>query len=71
MKQAVEGFIANKVSQCLEQVESALIFQGALLQVLGYSADTDTAKMIVEGTFNLPEDTSPTPLIILEEIARV
>ena len=70
-KTAVEKGLANSLSERFSCAESAPICQGALFELLGYSADTKTAEEILEGTFIPPPDTDPATIIILEEIARI
>jgi hypothetical protein len=38
---------------------------------LGYIANTDTARQILEGSFTPPEGTSNSTIIVLEEISRI
>ena len=45
--------------------------QGPLYDLLGYSADMETADAILEWTFVPPPGTDGPTLIILEEIARI
>ena len=53
------------------QADIAPICQGALFDLLGYSADTEVALAILEGTFVSPPGTTPTKIIILEDISRI
>ena len=70
-KTAVKKGLANSLSECFSCAESAPICQGALFELLGYSADTETAEDILEGTFIPPPDTDPATIITLDEIARI
>ena len=70
-KDTVECGLANSLSERFSCAESALICQGALFELLGYSADTETAEQILKGTFIPPPDTYPTTVIILQEIAHI
>ena len=45
--------------------------QGALFELLGYGANTETGEEIRKGTFTPPPDTEPATLIILKDIARL
>ena len=47
------------------------ICQGMLFDLLGYSANTEVALAILEGTFVPPLGTTPTTKIIPEEITRI
>ena len=67
----MERGLANSLSERFSCAESAPICQGALFELLGYSADTETAEEILEGTFIPPRDTDPATIIMLGEIARV
>ena len=67
-KDAVERGLANSLSERFSCAESAPICQGALFELLGYSADTETAEQILEGTFIPPPDTNPATVIILREM---
>ena len=56
-KIAVERGLADSLSDRFSCAVSAPIYQGALFELLGYSADTETAEAILEGTFIPPPDT--------------
>ena len=58
--ETVEQDLANSLSDQFSYADSAPIYQGALFELLGYSADTQTAEHISEGTFIPPLDTDPT-----------
>ena len=70
-KEEVEQGIGDEVSERFSRASSAPVCQGALFDLLGYSADTEAALEILAGTFTPPPGTSPTTMIILEEIARI
>ena len=53
------------------RADSAQVCQRALFELLGYSADTDAALAILEGTFIPPPKTTAATRIIVEEIARI
>ena len=64
-KETVERGLANSLSECFSCAESAPIRQGALFELLDYSADIKTTEQILEGTFIPPQDTDPATVIIL------
>ena len=70
-KETVEAAIAEENSKRFSLANSAPICQGALFELLGFSANTETAEQILEGTWIPPEDTDGPTLIILKEIARI
>ena len=70
-KQEVEAAIASTLSTRFDMAESAPICDGPLFDLLGYSADTETAVEILEGRFTPPEGTDGPTCMILEEIARI
>ena len=45
--------------------------QGALFELLGYGANTETGEEILKGTLMPPPDTEPATLIIPKEIAHI
>ena len=67
----MERGLANSLSERFSCDDSAPNCQGALFKLFGYSADTETAEQIPEGTFTPPPDTDPATVIILQEIARI
>ena len=70
-KETVERGIARENSKRFGMASHAPVCHGALFELLGYSADTETAENILEGTFHPPEDADGPTLILLEEIARI
>lgn len=70
-KKEVEDAIAEENSSRFSLADSAPIYQGALFDLLGYSADTETAEQILQGTWVPPPGTHPATLLLLEEIARI
>ena len=48
-KETVERGLANSRSDCFSCADNAPLCQSALVKLLGYSADTDTAEQILEG----------------------
>ena len=69
-KDTVERHIANSLFERFSCAESTPTYQGALFELLGYSADTETAEKIPEGMFN-PRDTEQATVVIFQEIARI
>ena len=69
IKEGVEQGVMDKISERFSCTAIAPVYQGALFDLLGYSADTEAALEILAGTFVPPSGTSPTTIIILEEIA--
>ena len=69
-KEQVKEGIAKEMSKRPSQVDSAQVCQGSLLELLGYSADTETAIAILEGMFVPSPGTTVSMLINQEEIAR-
>jgi hypothetical protein len=51
--------------------DSSPFCNGLLGEQLGYLADTETARQILEGTFEPPPDTPDAILLVIEEIARI
>ena len=70
-KQAVEGAIHREISLRFDRADSTPVCQGALFELLGYGANTETGEEILKGTFTPPPDTEPKTLIILKEIAHI
>lgn len=70
-KETVEAAIAGENSKRFGMANSAPICQGALFELLGYSANTETAERILDGTWEPPDDTDGPTLIILKEIGRI
>ena len=72
-KEQVKEAIGGEIDTRFNKADSAQLCQGALFELLllGYSANTDTALAIIEGTFTPPPKTTAATRIILEEIARI
>ena len=70
-KKTVEAALAEENSKRFGLADNAPICQGALFELLGYSADTQAAEEILQGTWVPPPDTSRATLLLLEEIARI
>ena len=50
-KEEVEQGIGDETSEQFSRADSAPVYQGALFDLLGYSADKATALAILDGTF--------------------
>ena len=70
-KEEVEEAISNTLSERFSLANSAPICRGPLFELLGFNADTETAEMILDGTFVPPEGTDGPTRIILEEISKI
>ena len=70
-KEEIEQGVGDKISERFSRVASAPVCQGALFNLLGYSADTVAALEILAWPFVLPPVTTLTTIIILEEITRI
>jgi len=70
-KKEVEQGIRDDISERFSRAASYPVCQGALFGLLGYSANMEAALEILAGTFVSPPGTTPTTIIILEEIARI
>ena len=70
-KQAIEGEIHREILSRLGRADSAPVCQGALFELIGYGANTETGEEILKGTFTSPPDTEPATIIILKEIAHI
>ena len=70
-KKECEQAIMKEITERFERAKSAPICQGALFDLLGYGANTETAIEILEGRFEAPEGTDDATLTLFEEIARI
>jgi len=53
------------------KADSAPICQGALVDLLGYDADCETAVEILEGRFEPPDDMDGPTLLLFEQMGRI
>ena len=67
MEEAIKGTIMNRSTKA----DSAPICHGALFELLGYGADTETAIEILEGRFVAPEGTDRYTLLLFEEMGQI
>ena len=67
MEEAIKGTILDRPTKA----DSAPICQGALFDLLGYGADTETAVEILEGRFVAPEGTDRYTLLLFKEMDRI
>jgi hypothetical protein len=70
-KEEIEQVVWEMTQDCFTLASSSPLCNGLLGEELGYIADTDIARQILEGSFMPPEDTSDTTIVVLEEIARI
>ena len=70
-KESMEDAVAKEIMPRFKRADNAPICQGALFELLGYSANTETAIEILEGRFTPPDDTDGPTLLLFEEIARI
>ena len=70
-KKDVDKAIGQDIMARSTQAKSAPICQGALFDLLGYDADTETAMEILEGTFVAPVNTDGPMLLLFDEIAII
>ena len=70
-KEECERVIMEEISVRFEQAKSALICKGNLFDLLGYSADTQTAMKILEGRFDPPAGMDEPTRLIFKEMARI
>ena len=70
-EETVEETLREEISKRFERANSAPICQGALFNLLGYGANTETAEKILDGTFDPPKGTDGPTVILLEEIAQI
>jgi hypothetical protein len=47
------------------------ITTSSLAKKLGYLSDTDIARQILDGTYDIPDDVDDATALVLEEIARI
>ena len=48
-----------------------VIYNGPLVELVGYTADIEAGMGILESTFKPPTGIDPVPVIVLNEIARI
>ena len=70
-KEEVEQGIRDEISERFSHADSSPTCQGALFSLLGYSVDTEVALATPKGTFVPHPGTTPSTMLILEEIERI
>ena len=70
-QEPLEQAIAGEIIPRFCRASNAPICQGALFNLLGYSANSETAVEILEGRFVPPPGTDGPTVLLLEEIARI
>ena len=70
-KEGMEDSASRFFMDRFSAADSADVCNGALFELLGYSANTETAVEILEGRFVPPADTPASTRLILEEVGRI
>lgn len=70
-KEEVEQVVREMTQHRFTMADSSPFCNGLLGEQLGYLADTETARRILEGTFEAPSDTPDSIILVLEEIAKI
>ena len=70
-KEEAEQFIFDETGLRFQLAKDAPLSKTLLIDDLGYLADTDTARQILNGTFPIPDEVDDITTIILEEIGRI
>ena len=65
-EETVVEALGDEISKRCERANSEPICQGALFNLLGDGANTETAEKILDGTFGPPEGTDGPTVILLE-----
>ena len=67
----MEQVVCEETQHRFTLAASSPLYNGLLGKQLGYSADTDVARSILDGTFVIPEGVSDATVLVLEEITRI
>ena len=70
-EETVMEALGDEISKRFERANSAPICQGALFDLLGHGANTETAEKILDSTFDPPKGTDGPTVILLEKITRI
>jgi hypothetical protein len=70
-KEEIEQVVREMTQDRFTLASSSPLCNGLLGEELGYIADTEVARQILEGTFVPPEGTSDATIIVLEEISKI
>ena len=70
-KEDMEQAIQTETEYRFQLAHSAKIHSSSLAYQLGYLSDTEVAKQILEGTYEIPDDIDDATALILDEIARI
>jgi hypothetical protein len=70
-KEEIEQVVREMTQDRFTLAASSPLCNGLLGEELGYIADTEVAREILEGTFVPPEGTSDATIIVLEEISKI
>jgi hypothetical protein len=71
VKEDMEQAIQTETEYRFQLAHSAKIHSSSLAYQLGYLSDTEVAKQILEGTYEIPDDIDDATALILDEIARI
>jgi hypothetical protein len=67
----VERVVREMTQHRFTMADSSPFCNGLLGEELGYTADTDTARAILEGTYQPPTNTPDSNILVLDEIAKI
>jgi len=70
-KEDTEDFVFAKIEYRFQLVNDAPISSTKLIKKLGYLADSDIARQLVEGSFVIPDELDDATVLILEKIDRI
>ena len=70
-KEECERVIMEEILVRFERAKSAPVCKGDLFDLLGYSADTQTAVEILEGRFDPPAGMDKPTRLIFKEMTRI
>ncbi len=70
-KEEAEQMIFNETEVRFQLANDAPISKTMLINQLGYLADTDIAKQLVEGSYEIPDEVDDVTALLLEEIGRI
>ena len=70
-KDNTEAYIVDTIEYRFQLANDAPISKTTLIDQLGHLANTDIAKQIVEGSFDIPDEVDDSIALILEEIGKI
>jgi hypothetical protein len=71
VQEEMEQVVREETQHRFTLAASSPLCNGLLGKQLGYSADTDVARSILDGTLVIPEGVSNATVLVLEEITRI